>query len=128
MVDVLRSDPGSTGLVTANGGIIQKHAFGVYSTEPPPSGFRHLIPQFAIDSAGPAVTVVDDYDGPATVETWTVMYERDGSRARAHAAVRTPEGARCWGTIDDDVVMATLELEDLVGVTAARSADGSLAI
>ena len=128
MVDVLRSDPGSTGLITANGGIIQKHAFGVYSTEPAAGGFRHLTPQFAIDSAGPAVTVVDDYRGSATVETWTVMYERDGSRARAHAALRTPDGARCWGTIDDDVVMASLELEDVVGVAAVRSADGSLAI
>ncbi len=128
MVDVLRSDPGSTGLVTANGGIIQKHAFGVYSTEPPPDGFRHVAPQFAIDSAGPAVSVVDDYDGPVTIETWTVMYERDGSRARAHAAVRTPDGARCWGTIDEDGVMADLEVEDIVGSQAARSTAGSLTI
>ena len=35
MVGVLRDDPASFGLVTANGGNIQKHSFGVYSTEPP---------------------------------------------------------------------------------------------
>ena len=31
MVGVLRDDPGSRGLVTANGGNVEKHAFGVYS-------------------------------------------------------------------------------------------------
>ena len=38
MAGVLRDDPGAIGLVTANGGFITKHAFGVYSTEPPADG------------------------------------------------------------------------------------------
>src|SRR6476469_1976065 len=41
MVGVLRDDPDAVGLVTANGGNIQKHAFGVYSGRPPADGFRH---------------------------------------------------------------------------------------
>ena len=44
MVDVLRTDPGSKGLVTALGWYITKHSMGVYSTEPPPGGFRHARP------------------------------------------------------------------------------------
>ncbi|GBG33988.1 Hypothetical Protein FCC1311_100211 [Hondaea fermentalgiana] len=36
MVETLRGDPGTFGLVTANGGVTSKHAVGVYSTSPPP--------------------------------------------------------------------------------------------
>ena len=35
MVDRLREDAGSVGLITANGGFVTKHAFGVYATSPP---------------------------------------------------------------------------------------------
>src|SRR3546814_676544 len=44
MAGVLREDPETFGLVTANGGFITKHAFGVYSTRPPapPSPHRPL--------------------------------------------------------------------------------------
>ena len=52
MVDVLREDAGSLGLVTANGGIVDKHAFGVFSTAPPEGGFRYECPQDAIDARG----------------------------------------------------------------------------
>ena len=34
MVEVLRNDPGSLGLVSANGGFLTKHAIGLYSSEP----------------------------------------------------------------------------------------------
>ena len=45
-------DSGALGLVWANGGYVTKHSFGVYGTQPPPSGFRHAEPQAEID-AGP---------------------------------------------------------------------------
>ena len=35
MAEVLRGDPGARGLVTGNGGYLTKHAFCVYSSEPP---------------------------------------------------------------------------------------------
>jgi acetyl-CoA C-acetyltransferase len=85
MVGTLRDDAGSVGLVTANGGHVDKHSFGVYSTTPPADGFRHAKPQEQIDAV-PGTGVEDDYQGPATVETWTVMYGRDRSPERAHAA------------------------------------------
>jgi acetyl-CoA C-acetyltransferase len=127
MADVLRRDPGSVGLITANGGIVQKHAFGVYSTEPPPSGgFRHSHPQFAIDAAGPRLEVAEGYEGTAELESWTVMYERDGSMARAHGTVRTPEGARAWGASDDPDVMTRLEEADLIGTSVEIAAGSAL--
>ena len=39
MVEVLRDDRGSTGLVSGNGGWLAKHAFGIYSSEPPDRRF-----------------------------------------------------------------------------------------
>ena len=53
MQRVLREDPGSIGLVTANGGFLTKHALGVYCTEPPRTGsFRWESAQEATDAAG----------------------------------------------------------------------------
>lgn len=125
MVAALRDDAGSFGLVTANGGNIQKHAFGVYSTRPPAAGFRTAHPQAAIDAEG-TVAVVDAHQGPATVEAWTVMHERDGSMARGHAVVRTPDGARAWAVTRDAELMALMEVEDLVGAAASVGPDAEL--
>lgn len=124
MVDVLRGDPGSRGLVTANGGIVEKHAFGVYSTEPPAEGFRHERPQDRIDARGRR-EVAADHVGPATIEGWTVMHERDGSPSRAHAACLTPDGRRTWGVSSDPEVMALFESTDVGGrsVTLAAGAE-----
>jgi acetyl-CoA C-acetyltransferase len=115
MVDVLRADPGSLGLVTANGGIVDKHAFGVLSTEPPAAGFRHERPQDEIDARG-GREVDGAHVGPATIETWTVMHDRDGEMASAHAACLTEHGVRTWGLTEDAELMARMEAEDVTGL------------
>ena len=84
-----RAQPGERGLVWANGGFCTKHAFGVYSTEPPSGGFRHDDVQAAVDAL-PRVEVVADLDGPATIEGYTVIHGRDGLPERAFAAVPLP--------------------------------------
>ncbi|MFZ4668912.1 MAG: hypothetical protein ACOYML_06400 [Microthrixaceae bacterium] len=125
MVAVLREDAGSLGLVTANGGNVDKHAFGVYSTSPPTDGFRSARPQEAIDAVA-GRDVLEGYAGPVTIEGWTVMHERDGSPSRAHAACLTPTGARVWGVSADDDLMSTFESDDVGGTAAAMDADGTL--
>ncbi len=126
MVQVLREDPGSTGLVTANGGNVDKHAFGVYSTRPPEAGFRWERPQDRIDSAAAPVEVEPDHRGPATVEAWTVMHGRDGAPERAHAACRTPSGGRTWGVSDDAAVMELFLQRDVAGTEVLLGEDGRL--
>lgn len=127
MVDVLRDDPASIGLVTANGGIIQKHAFGVYSTEPPPSGgFRYANPQPEIDAAETNRKILESYDGPAEIESYTVMHERDGTASRAHGSVLTPQGHRVWAVTSDPDAMATLLVDDLVGTQVTIGPDALL--
>ena len=110
MVEVLRDDPGSVGLCTANGGFLTKHAFGVYSTEPSTAGFRHENCQAAVDAL-PSRAVVVDHDGAATVESYTVMFDSEGP-ARGHAAFLLPDGRRTWAnTFDRDLAAAMTETE-----------------
>ncbi len=127
MVQVLRDDAGSLGLVTANGGTLDKHAFGVLSSEPPANGFRYEHPQDEIDRL-PGRAVDGDHQGPATLETWTVIHERDGSMARAIAACLTPRGERTWASSHDAEVMARFEREDVTALGVTIDADHVLQI
>jgi acetyl-CoA C-acetyltransferase len=128
MVGVLREDPGSLGLVTANGGNIDKHSFGLYSTTPPPDGFRWEKPQERIAAAATPVPVDADHRGPAQIETWTVMHDREGVPERAHAACRTGAGHRTWGVTDDPGVMSEMESRDMVGVSVDIGDEGRLVL
>ena len=49
-VNDFRERPGEPGLVWGNGGYLTKHSLGVYSTQPPDSGFRHDDVQVAVDA------------------------------------------------------------------------------
>jgi acetyl-CoA C-acetyltransferase len=128
MVDVLRADPGSLGLVTANGGNVDKHAFGVLGTEPPAQGFRHAVPQEEIDAAATPREVLEAYHGPVEVEAWTVMHDRDGAPERLIAACRTPAGERVWGVSNDPGTTSAGVGVDLGGRPGTMQADGTLGL
>ncbi len=125
MADVLRADPGSIGLCTANGGYTTKHAFGLYSTEPAAEGFRHASPRIAVDAL-PVARSPPTTSGPATLESHTVMHDRESRPEIAIAAVLTPEGGRGWATSTDDDVKAALVGNDLIGTSVTVDADGAL--
>jgi len=127
MLTVLRAEPGAIGLVTANGGFITKHAFGVYSTEPPASGFRWEKPQEEIDASfTPTPVAAPDHDGPVTVEAYTVMHDRDGNPELGIAAVRTAEGERAWALSRDAADLAAMKVEEFVGRHGQIASDGTL--
>ena len=71
----MRSAPGAFGLVTANGGIMNKYSVGVYSTEAAPWAPDNGAELRAEVAARPAPTVTEQADGAATVETYTVRYD-----------------------------------------------------
>ncbi len=106
MVEVLREHPGDLGLVSANGGLASKEAFGVYGTTPPGDGFRSARPQAEVDTR-PGRDLATDHEGPVTIETYTVMHDREGTPVQAIAATLTPT-ARAWATSDDPAVLAAL--------------------
>ncbi len=128
MVEVLRGDAGAVGLVTANGGYLTKHAFGVYSTTPPPSGrFATRDCQAEVDDVG-SVELVTDHEGAVRIEGATVMHDRDGAPEKAFVATRTPDRRRAWATSVDPAVMALITDDEPVGVAAHRTAEGDLRI
>lgn len=128
MAEVLRADAGSVGLITANGGYLTKHAFGVYSTEPPRRGrFVHRDCQAEVDDVG-RVELVGDWEGAVRIEGATVMHDRDGAPERAFVAVRTPDRDRAWCTSTDAEVMALITDDEPVGVAGHRDAEGTLSL
>ena len=127
MTGVLRAHPGSKGLVTALGWYVTKHAIGVYSTEPPPAGFRHDRPQADVD-ATPRREMVADYDGPVTIDSYAVMHERDGSPAIGLVACLTADGSRTWANTNEPGLMKSMTLEEFVGRPARVRTGGQLEV
>lgn len=129
LVGRLRDDPGSNGLVWANGGYVTKHAFGVYSTEPPAAGFRHRDPQEQIDALPRRTMATSDEAvaaGVGTIEAYTVMHDRDGRPETAWASILLTDGRRTWArSTRPDVVNHLLEGEH-VGEAVRPLADHDL--
>jgi len=126
MAEVLRDDPGSRGLITANGGFLSKHAFGIYSTEPPARPFRHARPQEEIDR-GPRREGVTDFAGGGRIEAYTVMHGEEGPEV-AHAACLLEDGRRTWANSSDGDLMAALEGADLCGRDVRLDGQGGFAL
>jgi acetyl-CoA C-acetyltransferase len=120
MAQRLREDPGAYGLVTANGWYVTKHAVGVYSTQPPADDFGGASLGTV---SGDTVEVVAGYTGEAEVESYTALYERDGSAGMGVVVARTPDGRRAaarshdagtlaWLLDGDDPLGARVRLDD----------------
>ena len=126
-MDDLRQRPGGRGLVWANGGYTTKHAFGVYSTEPPAAGFRYAYPQDQIDAMPRReVATLGEAAGPATVEAYSVTHDRDGNPEIANAACLLADGRRAWGRSTDHTLAASMCVGEWVGRPVTLSPDGTL--
>jgi len=125
MVERVREEPGAWGLVSANGGYVTKHSFGIYSTTPPAEDFRVAHPQDEID-AMPRRELADDFQGEAEVEGYTVMHDRDGVPEIAFASCLLPDGRRTWGVGRDRGVAAMLAEGEWVGQKVRVGAEAEL--
>lgn len=126
MTEQLREHRG-VGLITANGGFLTKHAFGVYTTEPPKRRFQWESPQNEIDSID-EVKFCDHYEGNAVVEGCTVMHSRTDEPERAIVAVRTDDGQRAWAFSTDADTMQALMTDETVGRTVALTLDDTFTL
>ncbi len=109
MVERLRAGrAGDTGLLYGQGEYVTKHHALVLARargrEPLPEDYRRD------DEAETGPPEADGYVGPATLETGTVLYDRDGSVRHGGAIVRTPDGARVLARVpaDDPATIARL--------------------
>ena len=117
MMNKVRSKPGSKGMVTANGNYVTKQAVGIYSTDAPAKPFAPKDPktyQTEIDAAkGPKV--VENADGSAEIETYTVIHDRKGPSFSILFG-RLSGGERfIANTADDPALLAEMEANDYLG-------------
>ena len=118
MMDRLREDRGALGLVTALGWFVTKHSVGVYSTTPGAGPWRREPPasyQGEIDRE-PAPPFADQPTGHATVESYTILHDRDGGPIRGIVVGRSSDGRRFLANLPDDrALLESCETRELVG-------------
>jgi len=119
MVARLRERPGAYGLTTANGWFLTKQSVGVYSTRPVEGAWVRESPsviQARIDAL-PHPEIVEKPQGPATIETYTVVHGREGVRMGIVIG-RDAQGRRFVAqTPEDPAVLRGLERREGVGRT-----------
>ena len=112
MVDVLRADPGTLGLVTGVGMHMTKHIHAVYSTTP---GELRPVPPPVLPSPK---TIVSAHTGEARVATYSVIHDRSGEAVSGVAVLDVgPKQAnvRAYAKILDHATLAAMEREEWVG-------------
>jgi acetyl-CoA C-acetyltransferase len=96
-----RANPGSYGFVGANGGVMSKYSAGIYCTTP--AAWRP-------DASGALQAEIDGWaapararraDGWATIETYTVKYDRDGAPTGIVVGRLDSGGSRLVARTDD---------------------------
>jgi len=113
MIDELRRDPGSLGMVHGNGGHAAKHAVIILSTTPPSRLHTAINCGFhpAQRPIAPPEAVSD-----IAIEGFTVEHTKAGP-VRAIAACRLTDGTMAWGNSDDPAMMSNLMGSEPVGWT-----------
>lgn len=128
MVRALRSAPGELGLLYGQGGFVSKHHTLVVSTQPSPAPLEldYSVQAEAERTRGAVPELVENYQGPAAVETYTVLFGRDGEPLEGIVVLRTPAGARTMARVnrDDEESLALL----LATEKSAIGCDGNVRI
>ncbi len=96
LVERLRAAPGTLGLVSGLGWYMTKHAVGIYGTTAPgrPWTRTDRDRQQAAIEALPRPAYVASASGPARIETYSVLHERDGTPCEAIIIARLADGQR----------------------------------
>jgi len=104
VMDLVRDNPETYGLITGLGWHITKHSVGIYSTKPTEGSWKRKDPaiyQAEVD-AMPAPTFADKPSGPGTVETYTVLYSAAGIPERGVIVGRLEDGQRFIANTPND--------------------------
>lgn len=104
MVRKLRENPQDLGLLYGQGGYVNKHHALVVSAQAPA---EPLAPDYSVQDAadaarGPVPPLVERYDGPATIETYTARFGRDGAPQDGIVIARTPADQRLMARVSPD--------------------------
>ena len=125
-VERLREAPGARALITGVGWFLSKHSAGVFASAPRPA----TAPAPGAIATAPAETarveLAEAAEGPATVETYTVLFDREGAPTRGIVLARLPDGRRAVAnTPAERGLLEAFAAQEQVGRAGRlRSADG----
>jgi acetyl-CoA C-acetyltransferase len=133
MVRRLRERRG-TGLLYGQGDFVTKHHALVLSTQPPQQGLDpdYRVETMAAQLRGPVPSTRVDAAGNASIETFTVIFDRSGKPERGVVVARTADGCRTLARVPpaDGAAIARLMDQERSPVAAAgwlaSAADGLL--
>ena len=124
MAQVLRADPGSTGLVTSISGMITKQGASLWSAEPPAQPFASLDVSDAVAAELQPKPYRTGDGEQAEVVSYTVIWGREGPE-RAVAIGEFPDGARTLLVSAVPAVMSAAAAGEFCGCRVVAGADGS---
>ncbi|WP_342244609.1 hypothetical protein [Pseudomonas sp. OTU5201] len=114
----LRDREGQRALIYGQGEFVTKHAAIVLANTPPKQAPQMLNVQADADAAaGPQPRLLESYQGAATIESFTIVYDRNGTPSQAPVVARTPNGERVVALVrgDDDAAINVLLDQDPIG-------------
>src|SRR6516225_1517159 len=119
LVRALRKTPNKTALMYGQGEFVTKHHALVLGSGPSPHGLPQ--PDYCVQAAadarrGDVPDLLSTYRGNAALETFTVIYDRQGGVKHGIAIARTPGGER---------LMARVRAEDATSLGALTDLDQS---
>ena len=121
MTQRLRDRAGQFGMTTGLGWYFTKHAAAIYSTRVPPNEFKYEV--FKEPAKG-SVVAVENPQGPATIETYTIEHDRSGDPSSAIVVARLENGERFFARAPRELLRA-MELDEYVGKRGrVRNLDG----
>jgi acetyl-CoA C-acetyltransferase len=130
MADRLRADPRKRGLVTGLGWYVTKHAIGLYSSSAPRRPWSRIDTQELqrdIDREPHPPTALDP-EGAGTLETYTVLHDREGAPALGIVVGRLEDGRRfIANTPADRTLLEDMERRETIGVRGSITHRGSQA-
>jgi acetyl-CoA C-acetyltransferase len=119
MVERLRKEPRKSGLVYGTGWYLAKHSVGIYSATPKEGEFGKTDQdriQREVESL-PYPKITPKAEGDATLETFTVAYDREGKPDYAIIVGRQEDGSRfIANTEEDPALFEYLVTNDVVGL------------
>ena len=124
-VALLRQQPDATALLTGNGGMFTEHSAIVLAARPAAQPYRHTNAQADVDRL-PRRADAEAPARAATLETYTVAFDREMQPERAVLACLDAAGSRHWANSTDPSTMTALLADDLCGqpVGLEPGADG----
>ena len=127
LVERLREDPGSSGLSTAVGWYMTKHAAAVFAAGEPQ---RPLTSVDARGEAGalPSRQMAEGRSGSATAEAATVVYDREGQPTVATLTGVFEDGSRGVAQSTEAGLLSQLAEEPITGQPMTFAGDGTAAL